>query len=302
MNAYLDISPEVREALAAGKPVVALESTIISHGMPYPKNVETALLVEQTIRENGAVPATIAIIGGRLKAGLSASEIEYLGKAGRGVAKASRRDLPALVARGADGATTVTTTMMIAHMAGIRIFATGGIGGVHRGAETSMDISADLEELAQTPVMVVCAGAKSILDLGLTLEYLETKGVPVIGYGTEELPAFYTRKSGFSVDYRVDSPEELAAMFKAQREMGYRGGMLVTNPIPEEYAMDKAVIDAAIEQALKEATEQGVHGKETTPFLLSRVVELTGGDSLKSNLQLVLNNARLAAKTAAALQ
>ena len=302
MNAYLDISPEVREALAAGKPVVALESTIISHGMPYPKNVETALFVEQTIRENGAVPATIAIIGGRLKAGLSASEIEYLGKAGRGVAKASRRDLPALVARGADGATTVTTTMMIAHMAGIRIFATGGIGGVHRGAETSMDISADLEELAQTPVMVVCAGAKSILDLGLTLEYLETKGVPVIGYGTEELPAFYTRKSGFSVDYRVDSPEELAAMFKAQREMGYRGGMLVTNPIPEEYAMDKAVIDAAIEQALKEATEQGVHGKETTPFLLSRVVELTGGDSLKSNIQLVLNNARLAAKTAAALQ
>jgi pseudouridine-5'-phosphate glycosidase len=191
---------------------------------------------------------------------------------------------------------------MIAHMAGIRIFATGGIGGVHRGAETSMDISADLEELAQTPVMVVCAGAKSILDLGLTLEYLETKGVPVIGYGTEELPAFYTRKSGFAVDYRVDSPEELAAMFAAQREMGYRGGMLVTNPIPEEYAMDKAVIDAAIEQALREAAEQGVHGKETTPFLLARVVELTGGNSLKSNIQLVLNNARLAAKTAAALQ
>ena len=301
MNKYLDISPEVQEALAAGKPVVALESTIISHGMPYPKNVQTALKVEQTIRENGAVPATIAVIGGRLKAGLSADEIEYLGKAGRKVAKASRRDLPALVARKADGATTVTTTMMIAHMAGIRIFATGGIGGVHRGAETTMDISADLEELAQTPVMVVCAGAKSILDLGLTLEYLETKGVPVIGYGTEELPAFYTRKSGFGVDYRVDSPEELAAMFRAQRDMNYKGGMLVTNPIPEEYAMGKDVIDAAIEQALREATEQGVHGKETTPFLLARVVELTGGESLESNIQLVLNNARLAAKTAALL-
>ena len=301
MNKYLDISPEVKAALEAGKPVVALESTIISHGMPYPKNVETALLVEQTLRDNGAVPATIAVIGGRLKAGLSKEEIEYLGKTGRGVAKASRRDLPALVARGADGATTVTTTMIIAHMAGIQVFATGGIGGVHRGAETTMDISADLEELAQTPVMVVCAGAKSILDLGLTLEYLETKGVPVIGYGTEELPAFYTRKSVFGVDYRVDSPEELAAMFAAQRDLGYKGGMLVTNPIPEEYAMPKDVIDAAIEQALRECKEQGVHGKETTPFLLARVVELTGGDSLESNIQLVLNNARVAARTAAAL-
>ena len=301
MNKYLDISPEVKAALEAGKPVVALESTIISHGMPYPKNVETALLVEQTLRDNGAVPATIAVIGGRLKAGLSKEEIEYLGKTGRGVAKASRRDLPALVARGADGATTVTTTMIIAHMAGIQVFATGGIGGVHRGAETTMDISADLEELSHTPVMVVCAGAKSILDLGLTLEYLETKGVPVIGYGTEELPAFYTRKSGFGVDYRVDSPEELAAMFAAQRDLGFKGGMLVTNPIPEEYAMPKDVIDAAIEQALRECKEQGVHGKETTPFLLARVVELTGGDSLESNIQLVLNNARVAARTAAAL-
>ena len=292
MNMYLDIAPEVKAALEAGKPVVALESTIISHGMPYPKNVETALRVEQTIRDNGAVPATIAVIGGRLKAGLSHEEIEHL---------ASRRDLPALVARKADGATTVTTTMIIAHMAGIKIFATGGIGGVHRGAETTMDISADLEELAQTPVMVVCAGAKSILDLGLTLEYLETKGVPVIGYGTDELPAFYTRQSGFGVDYRVDSPEELAAMFRAQRELGYRGGMLVTNPIPEQYAMDKTVIDAAIEQALRECAEQGVHGKETTPFLLARVVELTGGESLESNIRLVLNNAALAARTAAAL-
>ena len=299
MNKYLDISPEVKAALDAGKPVVALESTIISHGMPYPKNVETALLVEQTIRENGAVPATIAIIGGRLKAGLTKDEIEHLGKAGRGVAKASRRDLPAIVARGIDGATTVTTTMIIAHMAGIKIFATGGIGGVHRGAEKTMDISADLEELAQTPVMVVCAGAKSILDLGLTLEYLETKGVPVIGFGTEELPAFYTRKSGFGVDYRVDSPAELAAMFTAQRELGYKGGMLVTNPIPEEYAMDKETIDRAIEQALRELDENGIHGKECTPFLLAKVVELTGGDSLESNIQLVLNNARLAAQTAA---
>ena len=301
MNPYLDISPEVSAALAQGKPVVALESTIISHGMPYPKNVETALRVEQTIRDNGAVPATIAVIGGRLKAGLSREEIEHLGKAGRAVAKASRRDLPALVARGADGATTVTTTMIIARMAGISIFATGGIGGVHRGAETTMDISADLEELAQTPVMVVCAGAKSILDLGLTLEYLETKGVPVIGYGTDELPAFYTRQSGLKVDYRADSPEELAAMFRAQRALEFRGGMLVTNPIPEQYAMPKAVIDAAIEQALKECAEQGVHGKETTPFLLARVVELTGGESLESNIRLVLNNAALEAKTAAAL-
>ncbi len=298
MNTYLDISSEVRQALAEGKPVVALESTIISHGMPYPKNVETALLVEKTIRENGAVPATIAIIGGRLKAGLSPDEIEYLGKAGPKVAKASRRDLAAIVARGADGATTVTTTMIIAHMAGIKVFATGGIGGVHRGAEVTMDISADLEELGSTPVMVVCAGAKSILDLGLTLEYLETKGVPVIGYGTDELPAFYTRRSGFGVDYRVDSPEELATMFKAHLALGMKGGMLVTNPIPEEYAMDKAVIDAAIEQALSDAKAAGIHGKETTPFLLAKVVELTGGDSLESNIRLVLNNATVAAKTA----
>ncbi len=301
MNKYLDISPEVQQALAEGKPVVALESTIISHGMPYPKNVETAMLVEKTIRENGAVPATIAIIGGRLKAGLSADEIEYLGKSGRKVAKVSRRDLAAIVARGADGATTVTTTMIIAHMAGISVFATGGIGGVHRGAETTMDISADLEELGSTPVMVVCAGAKSILDLGLTLEYLETKGVPVVGYGTDELPAFYTRRSGFGVDYRVDSPAELAAMFKAQQELGMKGGMLVTNPIPEQYAMDKDVIDAAIDQAIAESKAQGIHGKETTPFLLARVVELTGGDSLESNIQLVLNNAVVASKTAAEL-
>ena len=221
LNKYLDVSPEVAQAVAQGKPVVALESTIISHGMPYPQNVETALKVEEIIRENGAIPATIAVIGGRLKAGLTPDEIEYLGKKGLAVTKASRRDLAVLVARGEDGATTVTTTMIIAHMAGIRIFATGGIGGVHRGAETTMDISADLEELSHTPVMVVCAGAKSILDLGLTLEYLETHGVPVMGYGTEELPAFYTRHSGFKVDYRVDSPEELARIFAVQQELGF---------------------------------------------------------------------------------
>ena len=300
MNKYLDVNPEVAAAVAAGKPVVALESTIISHGMPYPQNVETALKVEQVIRENGAVPATIAIIGGRLKAGLTAQEIEYFGKKGREITKASRRDLAVLCARGMDGATTVTTTMMIAHMAGIRIFATGGIGGVHRGAQQTMDISADLQELAHTPVMVVCAGAKSILDLGLTLEYLETNGVPVIGYGTKELPAFYTRSSGFSVDYRMDTPEELAAAFKAQNDMALGGGMLVTNPIPQEYAMPADVINAAIDQAVSEAEAQGIHGKETTPFLLARVAELTGGDSLASNIQLVFNNARLAARTAVA--
>ena len=301
MNQYLDIKPEVAEAIAAGKPVVALESTIISHGMPYPQNVETALAVERIIRENGAVPATIAIIGGRLKAGLTEAEIEYFGKKGQAIHKASRRDLAVLCARGEDGATTVATTMIIAHMAGISVFATGGIGGVHRGAETTMDISADLEELAQTPVMVVCAGAKSILDLGLTLEYLETKGVPVIGFGTKELPAFYTRQSGFSVDYRIDTPEELAAAFRAGQDMGLRGGMLVANPIPEEFSMPKDVIDRAIDQAIAECSEKGIHGKETTPFLLARVAELTGGDSLASNIRLVFNNAAVAAKTAAAM-
>lgn len=301
MNKYLSLSPEVAQALQQGKPVVALESTIISHGMPYPQNVETALKVEQTIRDNGAVPATIAIINGKLKAGCTPEEIEYLGKKGQAVTKASRRDLPVLIARGEDGATTVTTTMIIAAMAGIQVFATGGIGGVHRGAEITMDISADLEELAQTPVMVICAGAKSILDLGLTLEYLETKGVPVIGYQTDELPAFYTRHSGFNVDYRIDSPEELAAAFKAKLDMGLKGGMLVTNPIPEQYSMPADVINKAIDQAIEESKQRGIHGKQTTPFLLAKVKELTGGDSLASNIQLVLNNARLAAKTATAL-
>jgi len=301
LNKYLDVAPEVAQAVKEGRPVVALESTIISHGMPYPQNVETALKVESIIRENGAVPATIAIIGGRLKAGLSPEEIEYLGKEGTKVNKASRRDLAVLVTRGADGATTVTTTMIIAHMAGIRIFATGGIGGVHRGAETTMDISADLEELAHTPVMVVCAGAKSILDLGLTLEYLETHGVSVIGYGTKELPAFYTRKSGFGVDYEIDTPAELAKVFHVQQELGLGGGMLVTNPIPEEYSMDPGVINKAIDDAVAQAKAQGIHGKETTPFLLAKIKDLTGGDSLDSNIQLVFNNARLAARTAAEL-
>ena len=301
MDPYLEISPRVRKALEEGRPVVALESTIISHGMPYPQNVQTALNVERIVRENGAEPATIAIIGGRLKAGLSEEEIEYLGKKGYDVPKASRRDLPVLAARGEDGATTVATTMIIAAMAGIRVFATGGIGGVHRGAEVTMDISADLEELARTPVMVVCAGAKSILDLGLTLEYLETKGVPVIGYQTEELPAFYTRKSGFGVDYRLDTPAQVAGAFRAKLDMGLQGGMLVTNPIPPQYSMDPDVINRAIDEALAEAAAQGIRGKQTTPFLLAKIKDITGGDSLASNIQLVYNNAALAAQVAGEL-
>ena len=298
LNAYLDLAPEVAYALAHNRPVVALESTIISHGMPYPQNVKTALRVESIVREHGATPATVAVLGGRLRAGLSPDEIDHLGRCGRSVTKVSRRDLPVIVARGLDGATTVASTMIVAALAGIDVFATGGIGGVHRGAETTMDISADLEELAQTPVMVVCAGAKSILDLGLTLEYLETKGVPVLGYGTDELPAFYTRESGFGVDYRVDSPAELAQILQAQRTLGYPGGMLVTNPIPHEYSMDKAAIDAVIGQALSECAERGIHGKETTPFLLARIAEITGNNSLNANIQLVFNNVALGAEIA----
>ena len=301
MNEYLDINSEVKNALEQGKPVVALESTIISHGMPYPQNVETALKVEQMVRDNGAIPATIAIIGGRLKAGLTAEEIEYFGKKGPEITKASRRDLAMLCARKEDGACTVTTTMMIAHMAGIKIFATGGIGGVHRGAEITMDISADLEELASTPVMVVCAGCKSILDIGLTLEYLETHGVPVIGMGTEDMPAFYTSKSGFKVDYPVSGPEELANFYNTYQKLGLKGGILVTNPIPEEYSMNPEVINPAIDEAIKQCNELGIKGKETTPYLLAKVKELTGGDSLDSNIQLVLNNAKVAAKTAVEL-
>ena len=301
LHEYLKISPAVQKALDEGRPVLALESTIISHGMPYPQNLETARLCEAEARRHGVEPATVAIIHGKLCAGLTDEELEYLAKAGPKVAKASRRDLPILAARGADGATTVAATMIVAAMAGIRAFATGGIGGVHRGAEVTMDISADLEELARTPVAVVCAGAKSILDLGLTLEYLETKGVPVLGYRTETLPAFYTDESDFKVDYRMDSPEEIAAAVTAQRDMGYPGGMLITNPIPHQYAMPKDVIDAAINQALAEAKEQGVKGKATTPFLLARVCELTGGESLKSNIKLVLNNVALGAQIAAAM-
>ena len=301
LHEYLKISPAVQKALDEGRPVLALESTIISHGMPYPQNLETARLCEAEARKHGVEPATVAIIHGKLCAGLTDEELEYLAKAGPKVAKASRRDLPILAARGADGATTVAATMIVAAMAGIRVFATGGIGGVHRGAEVTMDISADLEELARTPVAVVCAGAKSILDLGLTLEYLETKGVPVLGYRTETLPAFYTDESDFKVDYRMDSPEEIAAAVTAQRDMGYPGGMLITNPIPHQYAMPKDVIDAAINQALAEAKEQGVKGKATTPFLLARVCELTGGESLKSNIKLLLNNVALGAQIAAAM-
>ena len=298
LKKYLSVSPEVQEAIATGKPVVALESTIISHGMPYPQNVETALNVEKIIREAGAIPATIAIIKGKITVGLSPDEIEYLGKKGLKVIKASRRDLPVLLARGEDGATTVTTTMIGAALAGVKVFATGGIGGVHRGAETTMDISADLEELAQTPVMVICAGAKSILDLGLTLEYLETKGVPVIGYQTEELPAFYTRTSGFKVDYRMDTPKEIADAFRVKLDMGLVGGMLVTNPIPEEYSMDPEYINKNIADAIAECDRLGIKGKETTPFLLDKIQKLTGGSSLASNIQLVFNNARLGAEVA----
>ena len=298
LTKYLSVSPEVQQAIAEGKPVVALESTIISHGMPYPQNVETALNVEKIIRETGAIPATIAIIKGKITVGLSPEEIEYLGKKGLKVIKASRRDLPVLLARGEDGATTVTTTMIGAALAGVKVFATGGIGGVHRGAETTMDISADLEELAQTPVMVICAGAKSILDLGLTLEYLETKGVPVIGYQTEELPAFYTRTSGFKVDYRMDTPKEIADAFRVKLDMGLVGGMLVTNPIPEEYSMDPDYINQNIADAIAECERLGIKGKETTPFLLDKIQKLTGGSSLASNIQLVFNNARLGAAVA----
>ena len=301
MKKTLKISEEVRYALEHGKPVVALESTIISHGMPYPDNVKTALTVEKTVRENGAVPATIAIIKGVPTAGLSEEEIEHLGKEGTKAVKVSRRDIPVVIAKKLDGATTVASTMIFAETAGIKVFATGGIGGVHRGATETMDISADLEELHQTNVTVVCAGAKSILDLGLTLEYLETKGVPVLGYKTDELPAFFTRKSGFKVDYRMDSPEEIAAAVKAKDALGLSGGMLVANPVPEEYSMDPDKIEAVISEAVEEAKALGITGKKVTPFLLEKIRNVTGGDSLFTNVKLVLNNAALAAKIAVEL-
>ena len=298
MNRYLDLSPEVREALENNRPVVALESTIISHGMPYPKNVQTAVAVENTIRQNGAVPATIAIIKGRLKVGLTPDELEYFGKKGMAITKTSRRDIPVIVSKGEDGATTVAATMMIAAMAGIQVFATGGIGGVHRGAETTMDISADLDEFTKTPVLVVCAGAKAILDLNLTMEYLETKGIPVFCYQTDELPAFYTRQSGIKAPFRADSPEELAGIWNTKNELGIQGGFIVANPIPEEFSMDPKRINAAIDEAICEMNKLGIHGKETTPYLLDKVQKLTGGDSLESNIKLVLNNAALAARIA----
>ena len=300
LEKYLDIKPEIKKALEEGKAVVALESTIISHGMPYPRNVDTALNVEQIIRDNGAIPATIAIMDGKLKVGLSKDEIESLGKSSDAI-KCSRRDIPFILAKKLDGATTVASTMLIASMAGIKVFATGGIGGVHRGAQETFDISADLQELAHTDVAVVCAGAKSILDIGLTLEYLETQGVPVVGFGTDELPAFYTSKSGFGVDYRVDTPEELAEALKTKWDLGIEGGVVVANPIPPEYEMDPAVIDSAISEAVREADLKGIKGKESTPFLLAKVKEITGGSSLDSNIQLVYNNAVLGAKIAVEL-
>lgn len=298
LHKYLEISDEVKHALENNIPVVALESTIISHGMPYPQNVETALKVENIVRENGGIPATIAIINGKLKAGLSKDEIELLGKEGLNVTKVSRRDIPYIVANNLNGASTVATTMIIASMAGIKIFATGGIGGVHRGAEKTMDISADLEELSNTNVAVICAGAKSILDLGLTLEYLETNGVPVLGYKTKELPAFYTRKSGFNLDYSVESPEEFAKILKAKWDLELNGGVVIANPIPEEFSMDYDTITNAINEAVEEADKLGIHGKESTPFLLDKIQKITKGSSLKSNIELVFNNTKLATKIA----
>lgn len=291
------INPEVKKALEENRPVVALESTIISHGMPYPKNVQTALAVEKVIRDNGAIPATIGIINGDAIVGMTPEQIEEFGKR-KGILKTSRRDLPVIYAKKLWAATTVAATMIIAKQAGIEVFVTGGIGGVHRGAQETMDISADLQELANTNVTVICAGAKAILDLPLTLEYLETMGVPVLGFKTSELPAFYTRHSGLKVDYEISSYEEAAKVIKEKRENHLEGGVLITNPIPEEYAMDDKVINDAINKALQKMEEEGIHGKEATPFLLKTVVELTGGESLESNIQLVLNNAKVGANIA----
>ena len=297
---YLDIAPEVKSAVEAGKPVVALESTILSHGMPYPENLTFAAEVERIIRAEGAIPATMAIIDGRMKVGLSAGELELMCK-GENVAKVSRRDLPILLATGGTGATTVASTMILASLAGIPVFATGGIGGVHRGATTTMDISADLQELAHTPVAVVCAGAKMILDIGLTLEYLETMGVPVLGYNTDQFPAFYCRKSGFGVDYTAKSAAEIAKIARTKWDLGLAGGMLIGNPVPEEYALDFDEMSAVIDKDLAAAEKDHVHGKNITPYLLAHIVEYTGGKSLATNIQLAYNNARLAAKVAVEL-
>ena len=297
LSDYLDIHPDVENAIKNNEPVVALESTIISHGMPYPKNVETALMVEETVRSNKAVPATIAIINGKLKVGLTNDEIEYLAT-NEEVKKVSRRDLPITVAQKLSGSTTVASTMIIASLAKIAIFATGGIGGVHRGAENTMDISADLEELANTNVCVICAGAKAILDLGLTLEYLETKGVPVIGYKTSELPAFYSSESGFDVDYKIDSAQEIAEILKTKWDLSLDGGVLVTNPIPVAFELETGVMNNAINQAIIEADNNKISGKKITPYLLSKVNEITQGKSLEANIKLIQNNADLAAKIA----
>ena len=295
---YLDVSQEVAGALAAGQAVVALESTIISHGMPYPRNVETAAAVEASVRSCGAVPATIAVIGGRLKVGLSADEIQQLGQRGQQVIKCSRRDLPFVISRKEDGATTVAATMIIAAMAGIRVFATGGIGGVHRDVEDTFDISADLEELSRTNVAVVCAGIKSVLDIGRTLEYLETKGVPVAGFETDTMPAFYSRSSGFPVDYRVDTAADMAAAMRVKWDIGLDGGLVIAVPIPELHALDVDEIDTVIAAAITELRQRGIAGKDTTPFLLASIAELTGGRSLEANIQLIINNARIAAEIA----
>lgn len=300
IDRYLEIHPEVKKAIKEGKPVVALESTIISHGMPYPQNVETAKKVEEIVRENGAIPATIGIIKGKMKVGLTEEEIEYMGKA-KSVLKVSRRDIPFVIAKKLDGATTVASTMIISELAGIKVFVTGGIGGVHRGAQETFDISADLMELAKTNVVVVCAGAKSILDIGLTLEYLETHGVPVLGYKTDEFPAFYTRKSGFKVDYRVDSAGELAKIIKVKWDLNLEGGLVVGNPILEEYEMDYDIINKAIDNAIIEADKKGIKGKNITPFLLSKIKQITRGKSLESNIQLVYNNAVVGSKLAVEL-
>lgn len=296
MNKYLEFNDEVCHALEQGLPIVALESTIISHGMPYPKNVETALKCEEIIRENGSVPATIAILNGKLKVGLSKDELDYLGSKGTAIVKTSRRDIAYNIANKIDGATTVSATMYIASLAGIKVFATGGVGGVHRGAEKSFDISADLDELAVTNVLVVCAGIKSILELGLTLEYLETKGVPVIGYQTTMLPAFYSRMSDFKVNFKVDTPNQIANLLKTKFELALNGGILVTNPIPLEFSMNSEVINEAINKAIIEMDKLGIKGKEQTPYLLGKVVEITEGKSLESNIALVYNNCKLASK------
>ncbi len=298
MNKFLSISKEVKDALDSKKPIVALESTIISHGMPYPENVKTALECQKIIRDNGCVPATIAIIKGKLKVGLTDEEIDYLGKEGIKVNKTSTRDIPYIVSKGLDGATTVSATSYIASLVGIKIFATGGIGGVHRKAQETFDISADLDELSKTKMAVVCAGAKSILDLGLTLEYLETKAVDVIGYKTEVLPAFYTSKSNFKVNHTLNTPKEIADLITAKWEIGMPGGVLITNPIPTEYEMDPVVIDEAINKALKEMDELKITGNKTTPYLLAKIKEITGGDSLESNIKLVYNNCKLASQIA----